>query len=653
MKRVIFFFAVVLGFAVGSLAQKSPNVVLIFPDNLGIGEVSAYGSVRAVATPNIDQIGKDGIRLTNFNVEYSCVPSRAAIMTGRYATRTGENYFADGLTLWEATLAEALRVQGYATGLFGKWDLGGDDWEGKREPTQQGFDEWYGIPHTSNVAQYETFEGYEATGEPIPYVWQGTAGTPSQRVKPFNIQARRTIDREAAEKAIGFIERNAKKAKPFFVYYPMTQVHFPTLPHPDKAGTTGAGDLGDAMADVDYNVGLILKALKNAGVDNNTLVIWCSDNGAEMRRPWRGSSGPWRGFYNSALEGGIRTPCVIRWPGKIKPGQVSNEIVHEVDLFPTIAAAVGAQGSVPGDRLMDGVSQLSLLMGKETQSTRESAIYLTGNGKLMAIKWNDWKIWYNYKTEIPDPNPDNLFRLFNLRADPTEETDVKDHYPWVISIADGIAAAYENSLVQHPRVPAKQIDPYTPPAVGSGKRIQVYSRTDRDVSKERTEALPKPDFTGAWSTTVLETRNVLNINPTTAMPTLGSGWGDKISIKLGADFLEVERVIFAPRDAQSLVRYRYALNGAQTENAVNTGMTGKAPTSTSAWQGNRLVITTLYPYQTSKNGEWLTYTVTQTLWLSAGTAAPWEPVLLVETTREAAKGGLPSTTRTTYVRGHR
>ena len=133
----------------GAYAQKRPNVVLIFPDNLGIGEVASYGGVRGVPTPNIDQIGKEGIRLTNFNVEYSCTPSRACIMTGRYATRTGETY-GEGLTHWEVTIAEGLRSVGYATALFGKWDLGGDDdWLGKREPTQQGFDEWYGIPSTS------------------------------------------------------------------------------------------------------------------------------------------------------------------------------------------------------------------------------------------------------------------------------------------------------------------------------------------------------------------------------------------------------------------------------------------------------------------------------------------------------------------------
>ena len=163
------------------------------------------------------------------------------------------------------------------------------------------------------------------------------------------------------------MERNVNERKPFFFYYPITQIHFPTLAHPDFAGKTGAGDIGDAMADVDYNVGLVLDAIDRLGIARNTLVLWCTDNGAEARRPWRGSSGPWTGFYNTMMEGGIRTPCMIRWPGRIPAGQVSNEIVHEVDFFPTIAAAVGAD-IVPKDRAIDGVNQLPFLEKKQAKS---------------------------------------------------------------------------------------------------------------------------------------------------------------------------------------------------------------------------------------------------------------------------------------------
>lgn len=631
-------------------AQKKPNVILIFPDNLGIGEVSSYGGARGVPTPNIDRIGEEGIRLTNFNVEYSCIPSRAAILTGRYATRTGENYF-NGITLWEVTLAEGLKSVGYATGIFGKWDVGGPGWEGKREPMDQGFDEWYGIPGTSHVSQFTSFKGFDAKSQPTPYIYEGTRGSPSKKVKEFNLDSRRTLDREAAEHAVTFIEKHAKSKNPFFIYYPMTQLHFPALPHPDKAGTTGAGDMGDAMADVDYNVGLIMNALKRMKIDNNTLVIWCTDNGAEMRRPWRGSPGPWRGYYNTAMEGGIRTPCVIRWPGRIRPGQVSNEIVHEVDLFATIAAAVGAPQIVPSDRAFDGINQLPFLEGKQNDSNRESVVYMNWTGNVMAVKWNDWKIWYNFLTEMPDPNPDNRFRVFDLGADPTEETDVKDYFPWVVSIADGVIKKYEESLEKYPRVPANQADPYTPAT--SGKPVAIYKRTDRSTLPPRPDALPGPNFSGSWSTAVLETRSPLGRNDTDPIPDLGSGWGDKITIVHNGKNLDVERVEFVPRELQPIIRLRYALDGSQTSNAVNMGRTTKAPVSTTSWEGNRLVITTQYPFQNPDDGKWMSQKVTQTLWLSNATAPPWEPVLIVETNREAVLNGLPSTTRTVYTRGYR
>jgi arylsulfatase A-like enzyme len=632
--------------------QARPNIVLMFADNVGIGEVSSYGSARGVRTPSIDRIADGGMRFTNFNVEYSCIPSRIALLTGRYAVRTGEAYKA-GMTLWEVTIAEALQSLGYSTALFGKYDVGGSDWEGRRDPTRQGFDEWWGIPGTSDTAQYTTFEGFDPTRTQIPYIWEGKAGEPSRRVKPYNLETRRTIDREAAERGIAFMEKNVKKGKPFFFYFPITQIHFPTLPHPDFAGKTGAGDIGDAMADMDHNVGLVLEAIKRLGIENNTLVIWCADNGAEMRRPWRGSAGPWRGYYNTAMEGGIRTPCVIRWPGRIRAGQVSNDVVHEVDLFPTIAAAVGAPEIVPHDRLIDGVNQLPFLEGTQAHSSRESVIFLAREGHVMAVKWRDWKFWYLFRTEMPDPDPGNLVRLFDLRVDPREEIDVKDFYPWVISIMDGIVADYEASLKVHPRVPGSIDDPYVPPPAGSGSPVATYSRTDRGAIGPRSEALPNPDFSGTWSTAALSSAPPSVGSASPPVPTLGSGWGDRISIVHKAERLEIERVIFVPREIQPLVRYRFALDGSETKNAVPMGRTGPAPTSTTARNGNRLVITTLYPFQDPENGRWLTNKVTQTMWLQPATDTPWESTLVVETTRGEALGGPPSTNRTVYTRGYR
>ncbi len=347
-------------------AQR-PNIVLMFPDNLGWGEVGAYGGVRGVPTPQIDRIADEGIRLNNFNVENSCTVSRIALLTGRYAARAGGTQ-ATGMTLWEVTIAEALQEQGYATGLFGKWHVGGDNWEGRREPQHQGFDEWYGIPGTSTTAQFTSFETWDPATMEEPYIWEGRARELSRKVKPYDMETRRTVDREAAERGIAFMERNVREDRPFFFFYPITQIHFPTLAHPDFAGTTGAGDIGDAMAEVDHNVGLVLEAIDRLEIAANTIVFWCTDNGAERRRPWRGSAGPWNGFYNTAMEGGIRTPCVIRWPGRIPAGQVSNEIVHQMDIFPTLAAAVGAPEMVPTDRPIDGVNQLPFLEGRQPHS---------------------------------------------------------------------------------------------------------------------------------------------------------------------------------------------------------------------------------------------------------------------------------------------
>jgi arylsulfatase len=434
-----------------------PNIVLMFPDNLGWGEVGAYGSVRGVPTPNIDSIARQGIRLDNFNVEFSCVPSRAALLTGRYAVRTAATQ-ASGMTQWEVTIAELLREAGYATALFGKWHLGGENWINGRTPVNQGFDEWYGIPNTSNEAQFTTTPGFDPAKTETPYIWEQKTGGVPAKVKVFDLTSRRTVDREAAHKSIDFMERNARARKPFFLFYPITQIHFPTLAHPDFAGKTGAGDIGDAMADVDHNVGLILRSLEKLKLDGNTLVLWCTDNGAEGRRPWRGSSGPWRGFYNSVMEGGIRTPCVLRWPGHITPGRTTNELVHELDLFVTFAAVAGVK--VPSDRPIDGIDMLPFLEGKRPNSGRESALFFTGK-QVRAVKWRDWKFHYAYMPE-PRVTEPPLMRLFNLRSDPREETDVKDVNPWAPALFDGLVADYEASVAKFPNVPSDSKDPYVP-----------------------------------------------------------------------------------------------------------------------------------------------------------------------------------------------
>ena len=374
------------------------------------------------------------MRLTNFNVEFSCTVSRAALLTGRYAIRSGASQAA-GMTLWEVTLAEALKSVGYATALFGKWHLGGDQPAG-REPSRQGFDEYLRHPAHEQRGADDHRAGPEDPGH-LVHLGEAADGAPRD-VKPFDMETRRTIDREAGDRGIDFMERQVAAKRPFFFYYPMTQIHFPTLAHPDFAGKSGAGDIGDAMAEMDFNVGRVLDAIDRLGIARETIVLWCTDNGPEQRRPWRGSPGPWSGYYNSVMEGGIRTPCIIRWPGRIPAGRVTDEIVHQVDLFPTLAAAAGAD-IVPKDRAIDGVNQLPLLEGRSQTSARDHVLF-HANQQLRAVKWRDWKLHYVFVPESGGPPVAPLMRLFNLRSDPREDTDVKDANPWVAGVIDEMAS---------------------------------------------------------------------------------------------------------------------------------------------------------------------------------------------------------------------
>ena len=443
----------------GSSRQDLPNIVLIFPDNIGIGELDIYGGNRFVPTPRIDSLAAEGMRFTNFNVEYFCIASRAALLTGRHSIRSGANgyrpqkpgtpHFFHGLTQWEITLAELLAPLGYTSANFGKWHLG--DTEG-RYPTDQGFDEWYGIPLSSNEAEQST------TGE-TPYIWEGKKGEPSRPVKVFDLTTRPTLDREATDRALQFMERSTKRRKPFFLFLALTQIHYPTLPHPEFIGKTGAGDIGDAMAEMDRNVGVVLDAITRLGIEKNTIVIFAADNGAEWRRPYRGTAGPWRGFYGTAMEGGIRTPMLIRWPGRIPKGRVSNEIVHEVDIFPTLAHAVGVE--VPHDRAIDGVNQLPFFEGKQSNSNREGFIIYIGT-EVRAVKWRDWKLHYAWQDD-PDQPLEWTMKLFNLRTDPKEETNLLDANPWAERAMYKISSTFQASLKKYPLIPFGTPDPYIPP----------------------------------------------------------------------------------------------------------------------------------------------------------------------------------------------
>ncbi len=318
-------------------AADKPNVVIMMVDNLGWGELGTYGGgeLRGAPTPNLDALAAEGIKMQNFNVEPQCTPSRSAFMTGRHPIRSGTTKVVwgvlYGMTQWEKTFPELMSEQGYSTGMFGKWHLG--DVQG-RFPTDQGFDEWYGIANTTDEAMYSSNFDYDQEVSSTPYIVEST-----------------------------------RNKKPFLAFVPFTHAHIPTTAHPDFEGKTGNGPYADVLAEIDHRSGQILQTIDELGIKDNTIVLWLSDNGPEEIEGFQGTAGYWRGHYFTPLEGSLRVPAIMRWPGKIPANSVSNEIMHIVDVLPTLAKVAGYK--VPNDRKIDGVNQLDWLMGKQEKSNRE------------------------------------------------------------------------------------------------------------------------------------------------------------------------------------------------------------------------------------------------------------------------------------------
>ncbi len=441
-------------------AQEKPNIVIILADNLGYGELACYGSVRMVGTPRIDSLAAEGLRLANFNVESWCSPSRSALLTGRFGVRSGTDSLAasgpKGMVQWEVTLAELLSARGYATAHYGKWHLG--DQEG-RFPTDQGFDEWYGIANSWDEGMITSKPDYIPKEADMPYILEGIKGQKTQEVGIFDVEAGRMIDRELTDKSVAYIQRNAQAKRPFFLYVPIAAVHRPVYSHPDFTDKSGAGLIGDAVMGMDFNVGLILDAIKQAGIEDNTIFIFASDNGPDFGDPWRGTAGPWNGSFKTAMEGSLRTPCIIRWPGRIPAGRVSNEIVHITDLFTTLARAAGAK--VPNDRAIDGVDQMDFFTGKQEKSNREGfPVYAYGH--LYAVKWHDWKMHFVWRP-LATLEPETIRKLFNLRSDPKEEVDVFWQNTWTQAPIEKIATDFEATLAKYPLIAPGTPDPYRLP----------------------------------------------------------------------------------------------------------------------------------------------------------------------------------------------
>jgi arylsulfatase len=460
-------------------AQQKPNIVLVLMDNLGWGEPGVYGGgiLRGAPTPRIDALASEGMRLLNFNVEAQCTPSRSALMTGRFSIRSGTyevpiGGVPDGLTQWEVTIAELLSAQGYATGIWGKWHLGSAE---ERFPTHQGFDEWYGIPRTYDEALWPSLneargmwpsignkQGWDPKIVHAEHIYEAREGEKARQVAELNLDNRRTMEAEITNRAVDFIKRNASASKPFYAYVSFSLMHMPTLPNPEFAGKTGNGDWADCLAEMDYRTGQILDAIKQAGIEDNTLVVFASENGPEATNPWQGDSGPWRGTYFTAMEASLRAPFIIRWPGKVPAGRVNNEIVHIVDMYTTLAHAGGAE--VPKDRAIDGVDQLDFFLGKQETSNREGFPAYVSD-RLTAIKWRNWKmhlIKQDSMYDVPQKLP--LPRIINLLTDRKEERDVAAFNTWVADPMVKIVGQFEASFKKYPPIKIGTPDPYTPPA---------------------------------------------------------------------------------------------------------------------------------------------------------------------------------------------
>ena len=450
--------------AFGADDSEHPNVIVMMVDNLGWGELGIYGGgeLRGAPTPRLDQLAHEGMRLLNFNVEPQCTPTRSAFMTGRRPIRSGTTRVVwgmlYGLTSWEVTMAELFSNAGYRTGMFGKWHIG--DVAG-RFPTDQGFDEWYGVANTTDESEYSSQFQYDPKSGISPMIVEAHRGEVPRNVKPYDVPARREIDAELTRSAINFMQRSIAAKQPFFAFVPFTQPHLPTLPHPDFDGRTGNGHYADVLAEIDFRAGQILDAVDELGIRNETLVIWLSDNGPEYFYPWHGTAGPWRGNYFTAWEGSLRAPFLIRWPGKVPSGSVSNEIIHVVDLLPTLAHV--ADYKVPADRIIDGVDQLDFFLGKQKKSNREGFI-VYNNDDVYGYKWRNWKM-HLVEIENMDSSPQhlNVPRIYNLITDPKEQYNMASEATWLAPVLFKKIVAFQKTLVEEPPIQLGTPDPYEPP----------------------------------------------------------------------------------------------------------------------------------------------------------------------------------------------
>ena len=458
--------------ALAAQSAERPNVVLMLADNLGFGDIGVYGggAVLGTPTPSLDALAAEGLMLTQFFVEPGCTPSRAGLMTGRYSVRSGLNSIivaGTPLTLKdeEFTIAELFKKHGYRTGMMGKWHLGQ---EAQSLPTNQGFDSYQvGILETTDGTLYP--ESMRRSGLPEaaieqaqPYIWATNESDELEKVRPYDLAYRDEIEGDIARAASAFIAANADQDEPFFLYVGWSSVHYPAGVSKAFRGRSPAGRYGDMFIEHDHSVGVVLDAIDDAGIRDNTVVIYISDNGPVSHEgkdhDFLGSSaGPFRGEVGDVLEGSLRVPGIVRWPGQV-PVRKSNEMVAIHDFLPTFAAMLN--DTLPTERTIDGRNQLPFFLGESESSAREDYIAFI-DGEISAVRWRHWRIYpKQIVASSGNPSAHGVYAtraegtgypaIFNITRDPREEMNVVGTEAWVIGAYMKIVGAYQASIKDHP-----------------------------------------------------------------------------------------------------------------------------------------------------------------------------------------------------------
>jgi arylsulfatase len=452
--------------------------VFILCDNVGWGDFSCYGG--STPTPRIDKLASEGIRFNNYTVESQCTPTRSAILTGRQSVRCGTYKVVmpgqgeTGLVPWEYTIAELLSDAGYATSLYGKWHLGEDE---GRLPTDQGFDEWWGYKNSVDEAGWTSYAAFGALAKTLgiesPKIWEGKKGQKSTAVRELNMEVRPLLDELIVGKATDFIKRAAKGAKPFFTYVGLSHVHPPEAVHPDfnQTNPSRLGGYADLIAEMDYRIGQIVDCVDEAGIADDTIIVFSSDNGAGLIdvAPAGGSSGPFRGgFMTPPWEGSMRVPAMVRCPGTVRTGIVTEQMLSAHDWYKTFAALAGASDKVPTDRPMDGVDASKFLLGESKESGRETLLFFGPDGLLMSSKWRQVKVVFRYCEGVSEPILEPQFPMcFDLGSDPGERYNLfstKLDAGWMFGVAFRAIVEYEKSIARYPNIkPGEEFNGYPKP----------------------------------------------------------------------------------------------------------------------------------------------------------------------------------------------